>query len=225
MVLRSLAVSGRMAGAGVHQVFSCQLLLRLGRNTFGVGFKIRRPRVQQQGPGSQRQPRPSLAYGDQRARGEKGKPCFAEQRLIGAVVCFPSRVHLSRMKISELHFEPWVKWGLGDELPSSLRGFAGASVQKAFSCQHLFLHEGEHGWSGMKAQETTSKAAGPREPQAAQTLFGLWRPGGRGRKRLAFLRSAKAHWGYGLFPEESLPSQNAALRSSFGAVGEMGPRF
>ena len=36
-----------------------------------MGFKLRRPPAKQQGPGSQRQPRPSLAYGDQRARGKK----------------------------------------------------------------------------------------------------------------------------------------------------------
>ena len=55
---------------------------------------------------------------------------------------------------------------------------AGACVQKAFSALLLFRHEGEHIWSGFKAQETSRKAAGPREPEAAQTLFGLWRPEG-----------------------------------------------
>ena len=70
----------------------------------------------QQGPGSQRQPRPSLAYGDPRARGEKGKRCFADERCIGVVVCSPRRVYLSRMQLSEPRFEPWVIWGLGDEL-------------------------------------------------------------------------------------------------------------
>ena len=143
-----------------------------------MGFKVGRAAAKQQGSGSQRQPRPSLAYGDQRARGEKGKRCFAEQRRIGAVVCSPRRVYLSRMQLSEPHFEPWVRWGLGAEFPSRLHVFVGASLQKAFSCQLLLLHEGENVWSGIQAQETTSKAAGPREPEAAQTLFGLWRPEG-----------------------------------------------
>ena len=57
-------------------------------------------------------------------------------------------------------------------------GIAGAWAQKAFSYQLLLLHEAEHVWSGFPAQGTTSKAAGPREPEAAQTLFGLWRPEG-----------------------------------------------
>ena len=67
-------------------------------NTFGVGFNLRRPPAKQQGPGSLRQ---SRSYGDQRARGEKGKRCFAEQRRIGAVLCSPRRVYLSRMQLSE----------------------------------------------------------------------------------------------------------------------------
>ena len=73
---------------------------------------------------------------------------------------------------------------------SSLAGpgfTAGASAQKAFSWQLLLLHEGEPVWSGFPAQETTSKAAGPRQPEAAQTLFGLWRPEAWGRKRQALL--------------------------------------
>ena len=53
---------------------------------------------------------------------------------------------------------------------------AGACAQNAFSCQLLLLHQREDIWSGFPGQKTTSKAAGPREPEAAQTLFGLWRP-------------------------------------------------
>ena len=68
---------------------------------------------------------------------------------------------------------------------SSLAGsgrVAGACDQKAFFCKLLLRHEGQHVWSGFPAQETTSKAAGPREPEATQTLFGLWRPEDWGRK-------------------------------------------
>ena len=72
--------------------FPANSCFSMKENTFGVGFQLRRPKAEHQGPGSQRQPRPSLAYGDQRARGEKGKRCFAEQRRIGAVVCSLRRV-------------------------------------------------------------------------------------------------------------------------------------
>ena len=82
------------------------------------------------------------------------------------------------MHLHEESLEPCVRWGLGAELPSWLHMFAWASLQKAFSCPLLFLHEGEHVWSGFQAQETTSEAAGPKEPEAAQTHFGLWRQEG-----------------------------------------------
>ena len=55
-------------------------------------------------------------------------------------------------------------------------GIVGACTQKAFSCQLLLLHEGEHVWSGYPAQDTTTKGAGAREPEAAHTLIGLRRP-------------------------------------------------
>ena len=47
-------------------------------------------------------------------------------------------------------------------------GMAGSWAQKAFSCQLLLLHEEINHWSGFPSQETSSKAAGPREPEAAQ---------------------------------------------------------
>ena len=86
------------------------------------------------------------------------------------------------MQLSEPRFEPWVRWGLGAEFPSWLRVFARACVQNSFSGQLLLLHEGEPVGSGFRAPETTSKAAEPREAEAAQTLFGLWRPEGWGEK-------------------------------------------
>ena len=141
-----------------------------------MDFKLRTPPAKQQGPRRQRQARPSLPSGDQRVRGEKGKRGFAEQRRIAAVVCSPRRVYLSRMQLPEWSFELWVTWGLGADLPSLLRLFAVASLQKAFSGQLLYVHEGEQVWSGIQAQETTRKTAGPREAEAVQTIFGLWRP-------------------------------------------------
>ena len=90
-------------------------------NTLGVGFQLRRPPAKQQGPGSQRQPRPSLAYGDQRPGGEKGKRCFAEQRRIGAVVCSLRRVYISRMQLPAWSLEQSLRCGLGAELPSWFR--------------------------------------------------------------------------------------------------------
>ena len=82
------------------------------------------------------------------------------------------------MLLSDPRFEPWVRWGLRAEVPIWLGGIAGACAQKAFSSQLLLLHEGGHTWRAFPAQETTSKASGEKEPEAAQTHFGLWRPEG-----------------------------------------------
>ena len=64
-----------------------------------------------------------------------------------------------------------------------------ACAKKAFSCQILLLHEGEHVWSGFPAQETTSNPAVPREQEAALTLFALLEKSGIGEKKasVAFL--------------------------------------
>ena len=167
-----------MLGPALRRHFRAYPCLSTKENTFGVGFHLRRAPAKQQGPGSQRQPRPTLPSGDQRARGEKGQRGFAEQRCICTAICCPRRVDVYRMQLSEPRFEPWVRWGLRAEDPSWLTGIAGACAQNAFSCQLLLLHEGEDIWSGFPAQETSSKSAGPREPEAAQTLFGLWRPEG-----------------------------------------------
>ena len=112
-MLSSIADWGGNCWGCAQKAFSCQLLILQKENTFGVGFKLMRPEAKQQGPGSLRQPRPSLPSGVQRDRGEKGKRGFAEQRRIAAVVCSPRRVYLSRMQLPEWSFELWVRWGLG----------------------------------------------------------------------------------------------------------------
>ena len=76
---------------------------------------------------------------------------------------------------------------------SALSGRAGSGskaaawAQKAFACPILLPHQGENMGSGFRGPETTSKAAGPREPGAAQPRFSLWRVEGRGQKQLALL--------------------------------------
>ena len=66
-------------------------------------------------------------------------------------------------------------------------GMAAAWAQKAFTRPILLPRQGEPVGSGIRAPETPSKAAGPREPGAAPPRFALWRAEGRGRKRLALL--------------------------------------
>ena len=47
-----------------------------------------------------------------------------------------------------------------------------ARGNRAYSVQVSLLHEGEHIWSWFQAAETTSQAAVPTEPEAAQNLLG-----------------------------------------------------
>ena len=71
-------------------------------------------------------------------------------------------------------------------------GMDGAWAQKTFAHPILHPKEEEPVGSGFRALETPSKAAGPREPGAAQLSFALWRAEGRGRKQLVLISCAEA---------------------------------
>ena len=64
---------------------------------------------------------------------------------------------------------------------------AAAWAEKAFARPILLPCQGEPVGSGIRAPETPSKAAWPREPRAAAPRCALWRAEGRGRKYLALL--------------------------------------
>ena len=110
--------------------------------------------------------------------------CFPEPRRVGAVVGCPRRLSLCRMQLLEARFRPSVRWGLGAELPSWLRG-----------------HGGGLGAEGLRAPNPASPrrrtrgewVSGTRQPQqsrraqgagAAQPCFALWRAGARGENGL-----------------------------------------
>ena len=119
-VLSTQAGSGGLLGPAPRRHFCANSCFSTKGNTFGVYFQLKRPPAKQQGPGSQRKPRPSLAYVYQRAMGEKGQRCFAEQSCICAAVGSPRRVKLYRMQLSEPRFEPRVSRRLGAEVASWL---------------------------------------------------------------------------------------------------------
>ena len=83
--------------------------------------------------------------------------------------------------------------GLRCDGASALSGRAGSGCmavvweQKAFARPILHPHEGEPVGSVIRVPETPSKAAGPRDPGAAQPRIALWRAQGLGGKRLALL--------------------------------------
>ena len=193
-------------------------------NTVGVEFRLNGPPAKQQGPGSQRQPRPSLAYVDQRARGEKGQRCFAEQRCICAAVCCPRRVDVCRMQLSEPPFEPRVRWGLGDELPSWIWGdLWGGPPEGIFLPTPACPRRRKRGeWASSSGDhQQSSRAQGARgSPVTLWPMETQWLGVEKGQRcfaeQCAFaLRFVpRGEW---MFPECS--SQNLVW-----AVGEMGPR-
>ena len=102
-------------------------------------------------------------------------------------------------------------------------GMAGAWAQKPSRAQSCFPTK-ENPWGvGFGQRRPPAKQQGPGS-RGSPAPSALWRAGGRGRKRLALLSRSEERWGCGLLPEESFPLQNAAARSSFGAVGATGPR-
>ena len=176
------------------------------------------------GPREPGQPSPGSPYGERSARDEKGMRCFLDQRRVGAVVSCLRRVSLWRRQLPEDRLGPSVRRGLGAELSSWLRGYGwrlspeGLRAHNPASPRRRTRGE----WvpdTGDPQQSSRAQGAG-----AAQPRFALWRAGVRGRKRLALLSRSEARWGCGLLPEESFPLQNAATRSSFGAVGATEPR-
>ena len=66
-------------------------------------------------------------------------------------------------------------------------GMAGIWAKKDLARPILLAHEGEPVWSVIRVPETPSKAAGPRDPWAAQPRIALWRAQFPGRKRFALL--------------------------------------
>ena len=141
-----------------------------------------------------------------------------------AVVCCPRRVSLCRMQLPESRFGPSLRRGLGLEWPSWLRG---------------------HGWGlgaeAIRAPKPTSprrrtrgdwvsRAGEPHKCSRAQgsrcslALLCPMESRGSGAKTACVAFSIRGTLGLWLLPEESFPLQNAAARSSFWAVGAMGPR-
>ena len=110
----------------------------------------------------------------------------------------------------------------------SLAGYgwvARASVNKASSCEISLLREGEHVWSWFRAAETTSQAAVPTEPEAAQTFRGPMGSLGLDENQASAAILSQEALGLRFVPEHSFPLQKAAPGSAFCAVAEIVPRW
>ena len=110
----------------------------------------------------------------------------------------------------------------------SLAGYgevARARANRASSCQISLLREAEDVWSWFQAAETTSQAAVPTEPEAVQSLLGPMGSLVLGENKASAAILSQDALGLRFFHEHSFPLQNAAPRSVFGAISEIGPRW
>ena len=144
--------------------FACPILIPHEEEPVGSGFRAPETPSKAAGPKEPGQPSPGSPYGERGAGGENGLRCFLDPRRVGAVVCCPRRVSLCRMQLPEDCLGPSVRRGLGAERPSWLRGHGWGLGAEGFARPILLPHEGEPVGSGFRAPETTSKAAGPRQP-------------------------------------------------------------
>ena len=128
-------------------------------NTWGVGFRLRRPPAKQQGSGSQRQLSPALPDVQWRAGCLNGLRCFPEQRCGGAGVCCPKSVSSPFADCSAQELG-WCRWGDGASGlsgPAGLGGHCWVFAQKAFTHPIMLPRKGEYIGCGFQAPETPSK--------------------------------------------------------------------
>ena len=156
-------------------------------NPWGVRFGLRRPPGKQQGPGIQGQPSPALPNGEPKAGAKTACVDFLQRGTVRlwfvAQGEFPF-AECSSQKLVMCHRCDGAS-ALSGRAGSG--GMAGTWAQKAFARPILFPHEGVPMGSVIRVPETPSKAAGPRDPWAAQPRIALWRAQGLGGKRLALL--------------------------------------
>ena len=83
--------------------------------------------------------------------------------------------------------------------------FARARAPRASSGQISLLGEGEDAWSWFPAAETTSQAAVPTEPEAAQTFLGHMGSFGLGEKLASAAMLSQAALGLRFVPRAQFP--------------------
>ena len=85
------------------------------------------------------------------------------------------------------------------------RWVARGSEHRASSRQISLLREGEYAWSWFPAAETTSQAAVPTEPEAAQTIHGPMGSQGLGEKQASAVIMSQAALGLRFDPRAQYP--------------------
>ena len=178
---------GALLGPGRRRPSHVQSCFPVKENTLGVGFRFRRTPTKQQGPGSQRQPSPALPDGERRAGCETACVAFLSKGAVWLVCApqgaFPVPLQTAGPSNSVGAFGELGPWCGVAQL--HLGCIAGAWAKKAYTRSILLPHKGEHVGSVIQAPKTPCKAAGLRDPGAAQHRFAGLRAGGWVRKRLA----------------------------------------
>ena len=100
------------------------------------------------------------------------------------MVCCWRRVSLCRMQFPEARYVPSLRRGLGAERPSWLRGHGWGLGAEGLRAPNPASPRRRTRWEWVSAPETPSKAAGPRDPGAAQPRIALGRAQGRGENGL-----------------------------------------
>ena len=168
------------------------------------------------------QPRFALwrAYG----RGEKGLRCFPEPRRLRDVVCCWKRVSLCRMQLPEARFGLSLRRGLGAERPSWLRvhgcglGAEGLRAPNPASPRRRTRGQCD---SGAGKPQQSSRAQGSRGSPAQLRPMERGGPGAK-TDSIAFLSGGTL--GLWFAAPAEFRFADAALRSSFWAIGATGPR-
>ena len=171
-------------GPGRRRASHAQSCFPTKENPWGVGFGHRRPPAKQQGPRSQGSPAP-VRHMESGGAGVK-RACVDILREVTARLWFAAQGEFPFAGCSCQNIASGHRCDGASALSgrAGSGGMAGVWAKKDLARPILLAHEGEPVWSVIRVPETPSKAAGPREPGAAQPRFAVWRAQGRGEKGL-----------------------------------------
>ena len=184
LALSGQAGSGSMAAAWAQKASRAQSCFPTKENPWGVGFGHRRPPAKQQGPGSLGSPAPVRSMESRGPGAKTACVAFSIRGTLGLWFAAPAEFRFAECSSQKLILGNRCDGASELSGRAGSGGMAGAWAHKAFAHPILLPHEGEPVGRGFRAPETPSKAAGPRDPGAAQPRFAQWRAEGRGENSL-----------------------------------------
>ena len=201
--------------------FSCQTEYSTKENTFGVPFEWWKIRALYQDSESKRHHIGFFPQVVGKSSLEIGKGCFPEPRGIGAGVCFLSRIAFETMMLPNSCL-----WGLcnvhfGLVVQNSYVLIFSDIEKKHFSCQIRVLLYWEHVGKPFKQWKLHAPKSMLREEESGHCfIFHNDRRIYVG-KRQGMISWAKRHWGWNLYTELNVLSNQDASKFLFCGVCEM----